>query len=152
MGFVKEFRKVSDVFPEWEYLNEIGVRDMFGQPIKDWTISLVVDRENNYYLIPRGHTSFGRDGEEVHYYALCINDKVINMEVIDQQKGRASDKNIECYWNIRKVEFPKEWQFDLVNKEGLEEIIKEGFTANTYNRTVTLDTVKEIKIDITALM
>ena len=115
MGFVKEFRKVSDVFPEWEYLNEIGVRDMFGQPIKDWTISLVVDRENNYYLIPRGHTSFGRDGEEVHYYALCINDKVIN-------------------------------------KEGLEEIIKEAFTANTYNRTVTLDTVKEIKIDITALM
>lgn len=35
MGFVKEFRKVKDPFPEWEYLNKIGVRDFRGQPLKN---------------------------------------------------------------------------------------------------------------------
>ena len=152
MGFVKEFRKVSDVFPEWEYLNEIGVRNMFGEPIEDWTTSLVIDRENNYYLIPRGHTSRGRDGEEIHYYALCIDDKVINMEVIDQRRGNLKDNTLEYNWDIRKIEFPKGWQFDLMDEKRLKQIIIEAFTAKTYNEAVTPETIKLLKIDITALM
>lgn len=125
---------------------------MFGEPINDWTISLVVDRENNYYLIPRGYTSFGRDGEEVHYYALCINDKVINMEVIDQRKGNLKDNTLEYNWDIRKIEFPKGWQFDSVDEERLRQIIRDAFTVKTYNKSVTPETIKLLKIDITALM
>ena len=33
MSFVCEHREVRDEFPEWEYLNAIGVRDMFGKSI-----------------------------------------------------------------------------------------------------------------------
>ena len=72
MAFIKEFRKNSDPFPEWEYLNRIGVKDMFGKPIKNRTTSLVVDRENNYYLIAQGHTGLAHTDEDINYYALCI--------------------------------------------------------------------------------
>ena len=106
MSFEKELRGVKDEFPEWEYLNRIGVKDMFGNPIHRWTTELVVDRKNNYYLIPRGHTNPGRDTRYIHYYALCIKDKVINLEVVCNMKGRASDSTYECEWKIEKIDLP----------------------------------------------
>lgn len=148
MGFVKEFRKLSDAFPEWEYLNKIGVRNMFGKPIEHWTTSLVVDRENNYYLIPKGHTSPARDGEEINYYALCINDQVINMEAKEQCSGNGRNKTFECHWIIIKIEFPPRWTFDLISKEELKDIICEAFVVRTYNRSLTPEKVKSITVDI----
>lgn len=150
MGFVKEFRKVKDEFPEWEYLNKIGVRNMFGKPIKHWTTSLVVDRENNYYLIPQGYTSPAIDGEEIHYFALCINDQVINMEAKEQCSGNGSDKTFECHWIITKNEFPQRWTFDLISKEELKDIICEAFVVKTYSRSLTPESVKALSVDITA--
>lgn len=119
MGFVKEFRELSDAFPEWEYLNKIGVRNMFGEPIKNWTLELVVDRENNYYLIPQGYISPARAKEEILYFALCINDQVINMEAKEQCSENGRNKTFECHWIITKIEFPQRWTFDLISKEEL---------------------------------
>ena len=70
MGFVKEIRRATEPFPEWEYLNGIGVRDMFGEPLKNFTTSLVVDHEKNYYLISQGVTNPNRDVTEIWFYAL----------------------------------------------------------------------------------
>ncbi len=151
MGFVKEFRKIRETFPEWEYLNKIGVRDMFGEPISDRTVSIVVDRANNYFLIPQGHTSRARDGEEISYYALCINDQVINMEVKEQCSGRGWDKTFECHWIIRKIEFPQGEIYVQVSKEELKDIIREAFVVETYSRSLTPEKVKSITVDINAV-
>lgn len=148
MGFVKEFRKMTDAFPEWEYLNKIGVRNMFGKPIKNWTLELVVDRENNYYLIPQGYTSPARAKEEIHYFALCIHDQVIHMEAKEQCSGNGSDKTFECHWIITKIEFPQRWTFDLISKEELKDIICEAFVVKTYSRSLTPEKVKSITVDI----
>ena len=69
---------------------------MFGDSIDNWTTGLVIDRKNNYYLIPMGHTNPNRDIRYIHYYALCIKDKVINLEVVRNMKGRARDCTYEC--------------------------------------------------------
>lgn len=150
MGFIKEYRKMSDAFPEWEYLNAIGVRDMLGKPIATKIMELVVDRENGYYLIPQGHTSYARDGEKKYYYALCIDDKVINMEVYTQRSGRKSDNTFECRWIVSKVQFPEKWTFDLIDKDKLKEIICNAFVVETYNETLTSENVRNLSVDILA--
>ena len=48
MTFVHERRSTREEFPEWEYLTEICVRNMFGRPLEKWTRSLVVDRERKH--------------------------------------------------------------------------------------------------------
>lgn len=150
MGFVKEYRKMSDAFPEWEYLNEIGVRDMLGKPIATAIMELVVDRENGYYLIPQGHTSYARDGEKKYYYALCINDNVINMDVYVRRSGRRTDNTLKFQWIISKTQFPEKWTFNLVDKNKLREIIYSAFVAETYNETLIPESVKDLLIDISA--
>lgn len=147
MGFVKEFRKIKDEFPEWDYLDKIGVRNMLGESIDNWTRELVVDRENNYYLIPQGHTSFGRDGIEINYYALCVNDKVINMQIDALRSGNGTDKTFECHWIIKEIEFPKGWTFDYMSKKELKHIIYNAFVAETYSRVLTQEKVKTITVD-----
>lgn len=150
MAFIKEYRSTRDEFPEWEYLNSIGVRNFLGKPIKNWTTKLVVDRENNYYLIPLGHTNPNRDNEYIGFYALCLDGKVINMEVKRQQEGKSIDNTIECYWTIKKIKFPKNWKFDVISQDDLKKIINDAFVNETYSKTVTVENVRKITVDIFA--
>ncbi|MBQ7943875.1 MAG: hypothetical protein IJ326_07425 [Lachnospiraceae bacterium] len=146
MAFVKEFRNIDEPLPEWEYLNSIGVRDMFGKSIANWTTELVVDKENNYYLIPQGHTGRAYTDEDVFFYAMCINDKVINMEVLKNRKGNCIDKNYEVKWIVRKVMIPKGCELEGLN---ISKIIEEAFIVNTYDEVATTETVKEVTVEIT---
>ncbi len=150
MAFIKEYRSIRDEFPEWEYLNSIGVRNFLGKPIKNWTTKLVVDRENNYYLIPLGHTNPNRDNEYISFYALCLDGKVINMEVKRQQEGKSIDNTIECYWTIKKIKFPENWKFDVISQDDLKKIINDAFVNETYSKTVTTESVRKITVDILA--
>lgn len=149
MAFVKEFRNFNEPFPEWEYLNSIGVRDMFGYSISKHTAYLVVDRENNYYLIPQGHTGLAYLDEDINYYALCINDKIIKLEVIENGRGRGKDKNIEKYWNIKKVILPYCLDDKELDEIELKKIIEEAFIAETYSRAITIECIKSITVELT---
>lgn len=150
MAFIKEFRKTTDKFPEWEYLNRIGVRDLFGNPIDDWTTELVIDRKNNFYLIPRGHTNPNRDNVYINYYALCINGKVINMEVDKQRRGNVIDNSFECRWVIEKIELPADWSVVGISNDDLEKIIKEAFMVETYSKIIVPEKIRSLNIDIIA--
>lgn len=153
MAFVKEFRDVYDKFPEWEYLNRIGVRDMFNKPLEKFTTELVVDRENNYYLIPQGFTNISRETKPIEYYALCIDGKVINMELVVKSSGgvRNNANNYECHWIVEKIKFPFNWTFDIISREELKSVIIEAFTIETYTKIFTPEVTKEVTVEIKAV-
>lgn len=147
MTFVKEYRSIMDEFPEWEYLNSIGVRDMFGDPINDRTTELVVDRENNYFLIPRGRTNINRDNEEIVFFALCINNRVINIEVEEKRSGSIWDNSFECHWVVKKVNFPEGELIDFIDEESLKKIIIEAFMTKTFSTTFTPERTRVVTVD-----
>ena len=146
MSFVCEHREVRDEFPEWEYLNSIGVRDMFGRPLKKFTTSLIVDRENNYYLIGRGHTNPNRDVREIDFYALCLDGEVINLEVVHYSKMNHDEKKYECHWIVEKIAFPPNCTFSSINKEKLFAIIEEAFTVEYFSGTFRDGWSKEMTV------
>lgn len=150
MSFVCERREVKDEFPEWEYLNAIGVRDMFGHPLDKFTTSLIVDRENNYYLISRGHTNPNRDIWEIDFYTLCLDGEVINLEVVHHSKMNHDEKRYERHWIIEKITFPPNWTFININIDKLFAIIEEAFTAYYFSRTFRDGWSKEMTVEITA--
>lgn len=149
MGFVYEEADVKDErqAKDWEYLQSLGIKNIWNYLIGPDFCDLIVDREKRIYLIPLGSTNLNRDKIEVSYYVLCIHDQIINVEVQEQCSGRGRDKSFECNWLIKKVIFPPEWTFDLVGKEELKDIIRKGFTVRTYNNSLTPEQVKEITVD-----
>lgn len=149
MGFINEEANTRDErqAKDWEYLQNLGIKTFWGDLIGPSFSNLVVDRERNYYLVSLGITNPNRDNIKISYYALCIHDKVIYMEVDEQRSGRGSDKTYECHWTIKKIEFPDEWSFDLVGKEELKKIIKEAFVTRTYNEVLTPEKVKSLTVD-----
>lgn len=158
MSFVKEFRKYEkEDFPESEYLTKIGVKDMFGQPINECT-ELVIDRENNYFLIPQGQTNPNRDYKEIGdykviiFYALCIDGIVLNMEVTQKSTGSICESDYQCIWNIEKINFPLDWNYNILSKDKLIEVIKEAFVTETYCEYLTLENVKSIVVNVSALV
>lgn len=151
MAFQKEYRSIMEEFPEWEYLTEIGVKDMFGKTIEKYTTDLIIDRERNYFLIPQGLTNINRDVREIHFYALCIDGAVLNMEVNETTKGKARDYTFECHWNIEKIIFPEGWIEKGINNKELINIIKEAFTVQTYTKTFTPERTKSLTIEVSAL-
>lgn len=150
MGFVCEHREIEEVFPEWEYLNAIGVRDMFGKPLRKSITSLIVDREKNYYLIGRGHTNPNRDIRAIDFYALCLDGSVINLEVTHRSKMNADERKYECHWIIEKIMFPPNWTFSKMSRDELFTIIEEAFTVYYFSRTFRDGWDKETIVEIVA--
>ena len=152
MPFIKEYRKnIKGEFLEWEYLTKIGVRDMFDKPISDSITELVIDREKNYFLIPQVHTNINRDDREINYYALCLDGVVLNMEVTKRTIGSGWYNNYECFWDIEKIKFPANWNYGIIKKKELIEIIKEAFITETYSRSLTVEKVKSIVVKVSAV-
>lgn len=147
MAFVKEYRNLRDEFPEWEYLNSIGVRDMYGRPIKDSIKELVVDRENNYFFIPRGRTNINRDNEEICLFALCMDDRVINIEVEENRSGHARDNSFECHWVVRKVVVPEDNIVVFKDREYVKSVITDALITKTYNKKFTPERTRAVTVD-----
>lgn len=148
MAFVKD--DITDY--ECIYLNKIGVRDMFGKRIDTYGEEFVVDRENNYYLIGQGHTNINRDGREIDFFALCINNQVLNMKVIENSTGSARDYTFECHWDIEKIKFPAGWTYEKISKNKLIDIITKAFTVVTYSKRLTPERTKALTITVSALL
>ena len=144
MAFVNELRSVRDPFPEWEYLNKIGVKNMFGEPLHHYTTSLVVDREKNYYLVRLGHTGLAYDNEDIHFYALCMENCVINLEVVKKASGNPLNNTYRCSWDIRKIVYPCDWSVYCRDNEEVVDILTEAFYAETLNRNITEEYLKEL--------
>ena len=151
MAFVREERDVRDDFPEWEYLYEIGVRNMFGDPLEKFATKLVVDRERNFYLIPQGHTNINRDYVEISFYALCLDGLVLNMEVKEKRSGKARECTYECHWDVEKIKFPEDWLWEKMSREKLRELIEEAFCVETYTKTLTPERVRKVTVKVSAL-
>ena len=151
MAFKKEYRNIMEEFPEWEYLTEIGVRDMFGKTIERYTTDLVIVRVAIFFCLPQGWSKINRDEQEIHFYALCIDGIVLNMEVIENATGSAWDGTYECHWNIEKIIFPEDWLEIGINDKKLVDIIKEAFTVQTYTKTFTSERTISLTIDVSAL-
>lgn len=153
MGFVNEEASISKMNDlqkkDWEYLNELGVRTIFGDPIEPSWCDLVVDREKNYYLIPCGSTNPNRDNIDIHFFALCLDGRVVNMEVKRCAKGGVREKSLECHWKIEKIIFPKDWSFDDISKDEFEKIVIEAFTVEYYSSVVIKEWIKEITVEFT---
>lgn len=149
MGFVYEEADVKDERQanDWEYLQSLGIKNIWNHLIGPDFCDLIVDRKKRIYFIPLGSTNLNRDKIEVSYYALCINDQIISMEVQEQCSGRGRDKSFECHWLIKKIIFPSEWTFDVVDKEELKDIIRKGFTVRTYNNSLIPEQVKVLTVD-----
>ena len=83
MGFIKEKANAKDErqAKDWKYLQDLGIKTIWGDLISPDFCNLVVDREKKYYLLALGRTNPNRDNAKISYYALCIHDKVIYMEV-----------------------------------------------------------------------
>ena len=152
MAFIKEYRDIEDAFPEWEYLNSIGVRNMYGRSIDDRVTELVVDRENNFFLIPQGQTNINRDNEEIGFFALCMHDKVINIEVKENRSGHAWDNSFECHWLVRKVILPEDNSRDFKDRDFLKNVIMDAFTTITYNKKFTPERTRDVTVDFAFIL
>lgn len=154
MGFVREescTRTVNELQEkDWKYLNELGIRTMLGEKIGPAWSNLVVDREKNYYLISQGCTNPNRDNRRIYYYALCLDGKVLNMEVSKKESGNAREKSFECHWKIEKIEFPTGWTFDNVSKNELITIIRGAFMVEYYSNVCTPERTKALTVEILA--
>ncbi|MBO4616605.1 MAG: hypothetical protein J5717_04580 [Lachnospiraceae bacterium] len=126
MGFVKEFRDFHQEMPEWQYLTSIGVRNMFGKEIPKETASIVLDRENNYYLIPQGHTGRGHTDEDMSFFVLCLNGKKVQIEAIENPK-KNQDKTIDTWFDIRKIRIIDQEINDIFSHEKLIALITDAF-------------------------
>ena len=149
MGFIKEKANAKDErqAKDWKYLQDLGIKTIWGDLISPDFCNLVVDREKKYYLLALGRTNPNRDNAKISYYALCIHDKVIYMEVDEQRSGSGSDNTYECHWMINKIEFPEDWSFDLVGHAELKRILREAFITKTYTEVLTPEKVNSLTVD-----
>ncbi|MBO4824773.1 MAG: hypothetical protein J5487_05205 [Lachnospiraceae bacterium] len=125
MGFVKEFRDFHQEMPEWQYLTDIGVRDMFGEEISKHILSIVLDRENNYYLIPQGHTGLAYLDEDISFFVLCLNGKKVEIEAIENLK-KNQDKTIDTWFDIREIRIIDQEINDIFSHDELVALITEA--------------------------
>lgn len=146
MAFKNEYRDFNEEMPEWQYLTDIGVRDMFGHPIRKCTLQLTVDRENNYFFIGRGQ--IWEDGI-IKYCALCLDGIVLNLKARDKSEGSCRNKDCRQFWEVFKIHYPENWDSSLFTKDKLAEIIRDALITDT--KWVGEEGFKDIIVDIPAL-
>ena len=131
MAWVKEFRSIRDKMPECDYLNSVGVRGIFGDPVPDYSSDMVLDRERNFYFLFIGYQGLAYNDEEIYWYMLVLDGKKIELEVINGRCNDKTGKYLEYHWNIRKINILDEDIKELYNKQEIFQIIKEAFTAES---------------------
>lgn len=137
MGFVREEKELGKKFEVVDYLNLIGARTITGKPFLNVLDNVIVDRENNYFLVSRG------GGLDVpRGYALCLDGNVLNLEVDLICKGTILNNSREVNWIIKRIEFPQGWSFDHINRKELSQIIIEAFTVESYHGPANPDNTK----------
>ena len=128
-------RQVTDA--QWDHVESLGVRYSYdGSRFYRGISHMTVDEERGYYLVwcgatqPRGLFEDGSD-REIYFYALCLDDDVFYFDVEEKDSGKVVENNFEVQWNIERIEFPDEWDFDKLSVGEFKQIVTEAFTAET---------------------
>ena len=125
MGFIKEFRNFGEVMPEWEYLTSIGITDIHGEQIGKHILSLVFDKQNNYYLVPQGHTGLAYSDEDINFYILSLDGKKIQIETVEKTT-KNEDKTVDTVFDIKKITIQDKEVEDIYSKDALIILVKEA--------------------------
>ncbi|MBR5993044.1 MAG: hypothetical protein IK018_04510 [Lachnospiraceae bacterium] len=126
MGFVKEFRDFHQEMPEWQYLTDIGVRDMFGDEIERHTAFMVLDRIKKFFLIPQGHTGVAYTDEDISFYMLCLDGKKVQIEAVENSKKNA-DTTIDTSFDIREIRIIDQEIKDIFTYDEIIALITDAF-------------------------
>ncbi len=144
MGFVKEFRNIREEMPEWEYIDSLGVVDFRGRKISRHVTNLVVDKENNNYLISQGYT--GRRDFDVakYHYMLCLNGYKLHFEFVEKII-KVGDETFDYMYNIDLIKIIDEEIKKIYTQEKIKKLIKESLEVRSVNKFEKLDTNKNSK-------
>lgn len=152
MAFVvKENRNFKDTMEDIKYLNEIGVRDIYGKTIER-IYDIIIDKEKNMFLLCVGMTNPNRDGGDypIYYYSFCKDGMVYDLKVKNKHKGSVSEKNIEEQYIVIIEKIPSEIDWYKYKSE-ICEYIKQAFVVegyNSYGKRVTKDYFKSVVVEI----
>ena len=145
MGFVKEFRNFGEEMPEWEYLTSIGITDIYGEQIGKHVLSLVFDKQNNYYLVPQGHTGLAYTSEDIDFYILSLDGKKVQIETVEKTT-KNEDKTVDTVFNVKKITIQDKEVEDIYSKDDLIKLVKEALMARA--KFQEDDYCKNGKVDI----
>ena len=120
-----------------DYFNSIGFTYMLGEPSEArwWAI----DRERNMVFVCRGGIPY----ERFKGYQLYFQNKIIDIEAIEEKVGNRFCSNLQVHWLVNIVEIPIELL--SINENNIKQIISEAFISYTY-RNVEISQVKDVTV------
>lgn len=86
MSFKKKERGFNDPSKEIDYLKKIGYKNPMGSEIGKYISWMVVDEENDSFLILTGSTNPNRDNVNLSYYVLCVKGTPITLVISTDHK------------------------------------------------------------------
>ena len=144
MSFKKIERGFNDPSKEIDYLKKIGYKNPMGSEIGKYIGWMVVDEENDSFLILTGATDPNRDNVNLSYYVLCVKGTPITLVLSTDHKGSAAKCNAEFNWIIESIEYPDGY---VPEDEGkIRELIKEAFIVNSYSELFNHERVKNVSV------
>ena len=140
-------RQVTDA--QWDHVESLGVRTVFGNAFNRKIWNLTVDEERGFYLVSRGMygPNMTGTGKSVYFYALCLDDNVFYFDVEQNEAGDLWENSYELHWKIVRVEFPNGWSFDSISVGEFKQIATEAFTAESFNEVFKPERFKEVTVD-----
>ncbi len=105
---------------------------------------MVVDEENDSFLILTGSTNPNRDNVNLSYYVLCVKGTPITLVISTDHKGSAAKCNAEFNWIIKDIEYPDGYKPEDEGK--IRELIKEAFIVNSYSELFNHERVKNVSV------
>lgn len=86
MSFKKIERGFNDPSKEIDYLKKIGYKNPMDSEIGKYISWMVVDEENDSFLILTGSTNPNRDNVNLSYYVLCVKGTPITLVISTDHK------------------------------------------------------------------
>ena len=128
-------RQVTDA--QWDHVESLGVRyshdgSKFNRRIEDMT----VDEERGYYLVCTGMNSRNMNhvDRDVYFYAMCLDDNVVNFDMIRSSRGSVKEQSYQENWNVVCLKFSDGWDFSRRDVDEFKQVVTEAFTAESYTK------------------
>lgn len=82
------------------YFNSFGFKDVLGNPARAYWWA--INREESIFLFPRGGGSF----DVPISFGLCLEGKLVKIEVTKTTEGNIYDENLKIHWFINRIIVP----------------------------------------------
>ena len=137
-------RGFNDPSKEIDYLRQIEYKNPMGSEIGKYIGWMVVDEENDSFLILTGATDLNRNDKRFTYYVLCVKGTPITLALSTDHKGSAAKCNAEFNWIIKAIEYPDGYKPEDEGK--IRELIKEACTCESYSELFNHERVKKVSV------